>query len=462
MSRPRENVPRAREAGGMGLVARFALSMGFALVLVGGLAGWLLWREANAAIARASEQSLADALVFSADDPKWRGTSGTTTRVGRVERSAVEVRTERGWEPARLLQARAAGAPDSAPAMRLFVGPPNGGVADAFSQLLIFVMAAFVLLAVGLVALLASRATSPLRELVLQVRQIALGDLRYRSRVRAGGEVGTLARALDRLAADLAEAEETRLELSLRQRELTVANEVREALIPLTTPLMPGFDPGALHLPSAELGGGFHDWLELPGGAVGLLVCDVSGTGLPAALVGASARAYLRGELIRGVDPGEAFVRVNRELARDVRRGMFATALYAHVDPATGAARVVCAGHRIPLLYWSEAEKKLRLVQPEGIALGLDRGPVFERTLKVAELALQSGDRIALAGSGPVEACNPAGEEFGEKRFYQAIGRAARLDTPRFLKAVRAELDTHQDGAPLVADVSLITLLREA
>ncbi|MBI1383192.1 MAG: SpoIIE family protein phosphatase [Planctomycetaceae bacterium] len=452
---------RAREGGGLGLVARFALSMGVGLLVVGGLAGWLLLREATSALERARESALDDAVTRTADATEWRAVGDTMTRTGRVQRQPIEVRTESGWERARMLQARPRNAPETAPTTRLVVGEADPNAADRFLQLLVAVMIALVLVAVLLVAWLASHATSPLRELVLQVRQISLGDLRYRSRVRTGGEVGTLARALDRLATDLAEAEGTRLELSLRQRELTVANEVREALIPLATPLLPGYDMGALHLASAELGGGFHDWIEFEGGVVGLLVCDVSGNGLPAALVGATARAYLRGELLRAADPAAAFVRVNRELARDVRRGMFATALYAHIWPSDGRVQVVCAGHRIPLLYWSETEAKLRLVQPEGVALGLDRGAVFERTLKVTQFQLSPGDRLVLAGSGPIEAVDPRGEELGEKRFYQAVGRAARLDTPRFLKSVRAELEAHQQGAPLASDVSVVTLQRE-
>jgi NTP pyrophosphatase (non-canonical NTP hydrolase)/HAMP domain-containing protein len=255
----------------------------------------------------------------------------------------------------------------------------------------------FVILAGAFVAYWVGSAVSrPLELIVHDIAQISRGDLRHRTRVRAGGEIMLLAKSIDRMAGNLEQAQEAQLELSVRERELSLAGEVREALLPSVIPGIPGFDLGALHIDSTSPGGDFYEFIELEGGKIGLLVCDVSGRGIPGAMIGAIARSYLRVELVRGGDVAQALVRVNAELARDVRRGMYVTALYVIVDPAQGIATVACAGHKMPLIRYAATDKKIRLVQPEGIALGFDQGPVFTRTLQVQKIPIDPGDRIVI------------------------------------------------------------------
>jgi sigma-B regulation protein RsbU (phosphoserine phosphatase) len=237
---------------------------------------------------------------------------------------------------------------------------------------------------------------------------------------------------------------------------------VREALLPLATPLVEGYDIGAAFVGSLEFGGDFHDFIERGDGRVGLLVCDVSGSGIPAALIGATARAYLRTELERTDHVLESMHRVNRRLVDDVRRGMYVTALYAEIDPSKGRVQVVCAGHKIPLLRYRAADGKLRVIHPEGIALGFDRGPVFERRLVVEDALLEPGDRLVLTNSAPVALANPSGEELGERGLYARVLKHAALDTQGFLKALRRDLDEYTGGLGIQRDVSLVTVARES
>jgi sigma-B regulation protein RsbU (phosphoserine phosphatase) len=260
---------------------------------------------------------------------------------------------------------------------------------------------------------------------------------------------------------DLAGARDAELELSVRKREVELASGVREALLPLVTPELPGYDVGGAQLVSDEMGGDLFDYVELSGGRLGLLVCDVSGRGLPAALIGATARSYLRSELRQGEDVKAALCRVNRELVQDVRRGMFVTALYAVVDPRSHEVDVYCAGHKLPLLRYVAAERKLRLVHPEGIALGFDQGPVFERSIEVQRFRLEPGDRLLLANTAPVRLAGGAGTELGEKGFYQLVLRNSAQPTPQFLKSLRKGLEEACGGERFPADISLVTILRE-
>ncbi len=320
---------------------------------------------------------------------------------------------------------------------------------------------AVVVVGTGIAALIASRVSKPIVAMVGDVGQIASGNLSHRTRLKGGGELAMLAHSLDRMAESLSEAQEAERELSVREREMEVAREVREALLPQKIPTIPGYSLAALHLTCPEPEGDFHDYIAVEGGRLGLLVCQVNGKGVPGALVGATARAYLRNELERGGDLSEAFKKVNRELARDVRRGMYITALYAVFDPAENVATVVCAGHKLPLVRYAAAEGKLRTVQPEGIALAFDRGPVFEKNLQVQRVPLEKGDRLFLANTGAVRVLDEEGKELGEKGFYQILLKASRSKAGELLSRVRSEIEAHAGGEPLPADVSVLLLARE-
>ncbi len=302
----------------------------------------------------------------------------------------------------------------------------------------------------------------PLGTIVDDIAQISRGDLRHRTRVRAGGEIMLLAKSIDRMAGNLEEAQAAQLELSVREREIALAGDVREAMLPDSTPVVAGYEIGSLHVDSPTPGGDFHDFVQLSGGRVGLLVSDVSGRGIPGAMIGAIARSYLRVELAHGGDLAESLARVNANQARDVRRGMYVTAMLLVIGPTDGKVTVACAGHKMPLLRYTASDKKVRLVQPEGIALGFDQGPVFTRTLQVQHFALERGDRILIANTGPVQVKNAAGEELGEKAFFRQVLQCASLPTTEMLERLKRSLDEFAGEEPFPNDISIVTVARSA
>jgi len=328
---------------------------------------------------------------------------------------------------------------------------------------MIVIVTALVILVGALVAWMVGQTVSrPLEMIVSDINQIASGNLRHRTRVRAGGEILQLAKAIDRMAGNLESAQAAQLELSVREREIDLAGEVREALLPQSTPAVQGYELASLHVDSPTPGGDFHEFIELPDGRVGLLVCDVSGRGVPGALIGAIARSYLRVHLQEGGDLAQAFARANRDLARDVRRGMYVTALYALLDPAAGIATVACAGHKLPIVRYTGADQKIRIVHPEGIALGFDKGPVFERALQVQKIPIEKGDRILLSTTGAVQVLNADGAEYGEKAFYRAVLQHSQAPTGEVLERVKATLDAHAGKLAFPNDISMIALARPA
>jgi serine phosphatase RsbU (regulator of sigma subunit) len=344
----------------------------------------------------------------------------------------------------------------------LFPKPPEGTPKD-----LIGVIIGATLLVVVIGALVsvwaAHQVTEPLVQLVQDVRKISTGDLTHHVHSRGSAETAALGRALDTMVKSLAEARHNSVELEVREREVAVASEVREQLLPQNLPRIAGYELGHAHIASGVLGGDFHDVVEIGPNArdgVGLLVGEISGKGLPGALVGATARSYLRAKLSDGGDLKTALQQANQQLARDVRRGMAVTSLYAQVDPTQGIALVACTGHKIALIRYTAADKKVRLIHPEGIALGFDKGPVFDGKLEIAKVPIEPGDRLVLVNTAAVAVTDGEGRELGEKALYGLVMRLGGLPTASFVEKLRAALLEHAGETALPRDISMVTISR--
>ena len=448
---------------GLPLAARFTLATSVALALVMCGAAFLLVSTSTTIEQNAKEQVLADSVALTARE----GSQGNVEQVGQTARGTLNPRVTRfdvvygiqdgKREPASLYQADSgSGAPT-----RLMVPADQGATGRGLVGLITGITMA-VILAGALVAFwAATRVSRPIEAIVNDIRQIARGQLHHRSRVHGGAEIELLSRAINRMAEGLEEAQDAEVELGVREREMEVADEVRDALRPDAPPAREGYDVAAAHVGSPQPGGDFHDFIELGDERVGLLVCGVSGQGVPGALIGATARAYLRSELTHADDLRDALRKVNAALSRDVRRGMYVTAMYVLLDPRDGTAQVACAGHKIPLLRFSSADGKLRTVQPEGIALGFDKGPVFDSRLQVERLSLEPGDRLVLANTGPAAVADPDGRELGEKGFYRLVLKYAKLGSEPMLARIERDLLAFADDTPLPNDISILTVARQ-
>jgi len=176
-------------------------------------------------------------------------------------------------------------------------------------------------------------------------------------------------RLLEKLAAQASPAvrvaqlvREQEAEVRARERieqELRVAQLIQQQFLPKTLPDLPGWQIAAFYRAAAEVGGDFYDFIELPDGKVGLVVGDVTGHGVPAALVMATTRSVLRSEAPRLVAPGKVLERVNEFLHDDIPANMFVTCLYAVLDPATGALTFANAGHDLPFVRRDDTVEEL-------------------------------------------------------------------------------------------------------
>ena len=232
-------------------------------------------------------------------------------------------------------------------------------------------------------------------------------------------------RLLEKLAAQASPAvrvaqlvREQEAEVRARERinqELRVAQLIQQQFLPKTLPDLPGWQIAAFYRAAAEVGGDFYDFIELPEGKIGLVVGDVTGHGVPAALVMATTRSVLRSEAPRLVAPGAVLERVNEFLHDDIPANMFVTCLYAVLDPKTGALTFANAGHDLPFVRRGDKVEELRAT---GMPLGAMAGMHYQEK----EAVLGQGDVILLHSDGLAEAHDSSHAMFGFPRMRALMG----------------------------------------
>jgi sigma-B regulation protein RsbU (phosphoserine phosphatase) len=204
------------------------------------------------------------------------------------------------------------------------------------------------------------------------------------------------------------------------QRQLTLAGEVQREMIPSEPPSIPGYDIGAVYVPSYELSGDFYDFIALPEGNVGLAVADIVGKGVRASLLMASIRASLRAHAVNIYDMTTVMGKVNRDLCADSIISDFATLFYGVLDTQARKLTYSNAGHTPPILV--RDGHTLRLTTG-GTVLGIESGIRYS----TEAFDLKSGDVILAYTDGLPEAMNFHDECFGNDRVADALKEAVSL-----------------------------------
>jgi serine phosphatase RsbU (regulator of sigma subunit) len=316
-----------------------------------------------------------------------------------------------------------------------------------------------ILAGIGIAVWIGTLITNPIKHLMADMNQVSNGNLEHRTVAHSKDEVGALAQTFGRMTEALRAAHDQEIESKALEHDLAIASEIQSNLVPKRMLKVPGYDVSAYYRPSKEVGGDYYDFIQIDEHNEGVIVADVSGKGVPGSLVMTMARAFIRmeAERSRNTSPADTLMKANRMLAQDIKKGMFVTALYCILNKQSNELRVASAGHN-PLVVWRAATNQVQLVNPNGIALGFDKGPVFERTVKDEVVVLGHGDRIVAFTDGTVEAMNAQNQEFGDERFYTLIRDLAPRDSNQMLNLLVKALDEHKGNAPQSDDITIVTL----
>jgi sigma-B regulation protein RsbU (phosphoserine phosphatase) len=309
-----------------------------------------------------------------------------------------------------------------------------------------------VLLVLVAIAFWRSKAmTAPFQQMVQAVEALGRGDFAARMALGTGDERDQVARAFNDMIPQL----EDRLKI---RKALDVAQEIQQTLLPPNDMEIPGFAVSARSVYSDETGGDYFDFF--PCGSdecarYGFVVGDVTGHGVGAALLMATARAFVRAQMELPGEPAARIGRVNQLLTADTRQsGNFMSLFYLEIDLGPRSLRWVRAGHDPALLY-DPARGVFEALDGPGLVLGVDKDfsyAQFERP------AVDPGTVLLLGTDGIWEAHDPAGAPFGKERFQDVVrahaGRSAREIRDAVLTAVR----DFRGALPMEDDMTLIVI----
>lgn len=329
-----------------------------------------------------------------------------------------------------------------------------------FLVVLLLALVAFLLLAGGL----SNKIVTPLRKLAEGAVRLGKGDFDFRLQFRTGDELEDLAASFNRMSAALrdymTDLAATTAEKKRIESELHIATVIQAGMLPNIFPPFPNrheFSIFASMKPAKEVGGDFYDFFFVDEQRFCLLVGDVSGKGVPAALFMAIAKSMLQSSIRSHEDLGRAFGRFNHTLAANNSEMLFVTILVLVIDLQTGEVQYVDAGHNPALITDQESGRYLyfREQATKCIAAGIDEDFAYV----TGKLQLRPHDRILLYTDGVTEAFNPGWEEFGEERLEQVVNSCREADPEAVVQQIQRQVESFATGAEQSDDITIVSFL---
>lgn len=308
----------------------------------------------------------------------------------------------------------------------------------------------------------------------LVIRSIIVAPLKARGRVsgvlavvnKKGGYAFTsedldLLLSLADQAASTVELVKLYDELAEKQRieqELRVAHEFQKMLLPASCPQIEGYQIGAFSAPALEVGGDYYDFFFVDDEKrfLGVVIADVSGKGIPGALVMSMVRSTLRAEARDDLSPKDVLLRTNERVFADTKENVFITMTYGILDTRSHKFRFARAGHE-PLVTVKSGEQNAELTTPEGIALGMVGNDIFS-LVEEAEVELLPGEIALLYTDGVVEAMDAQANEYGQKRFFDFVAANRELSPQEIIEKALEDIQVFTRGYPQHDDITLVAI----
>jgi sigma-B regulation protein RsbU (phosphoserine phosphatase) len=236
------------------------------------------------------------------------------------------------------------------------------------------------------------------------------------------------------------------------QAQLEVARQVQLELLPPRDPKLEGFDISAYNFSTEEVSGDYYDFVPIYDDHLGLVIADVSGKGVPAALLMAFLRASLRAAIQTGYAPNISMAKVNHLLWESTETNQFVTAFYGVLDATNKTLAYANAGHNPPLLM--DSEGKARFIERGGIPLGMFRDTRYYEYY----VPVESGQTLVLYTDGATEAAGRGRGEFGRDRLEQTVREGRGLSAKELIKSLHNAILEWTDGRGSSDDVTFVVV----
>jgi sigma-B regulation protein RsbU (phosphoserine phosphatase) len=303
--------------------------------------------------------------------------------------------------------------------------------------------------------------TGPILALNDGVREVAGGSLERAVTVKTGDELEQLASSFNMMTAQLRRhIEEIAMATAERQRidtELDVATRIQMNMLPVVFPPFKGrkneFDLYAQVHPAREVGGDFYDFFFIDDDHFAIVIADVSGKGIPAALFMAISKTIIKNRLQSGEQPELAMDVINRELCDNNLMDMFVTAWVCVLEISSGRLSYINAGHNPPLVTRHGNGFDFLVSPPDLVLAGMD-----DTSYHIRQTKLEPGDILFLYTDGIVEAANTKREFYGKERLKAFLDANAGKPLREMIENFRADIAAFADGAEQSDDITMLAL----
>jgi sigma-B regulation protein RsbU (phosphoserine phosphatase) len=238
------------------------------------------------------------------------------------------------------------------------------------------------------------------------------------------------------------------------EKELELAADIQRRLLPATLPTVTGYDVAANTRPARHVGGDYYDAIQSADGRIVYCVADVSGKGIAASLLMSNFQASLRALLSSGVPIAEVVTRMNNLMHASTAANKYVTAIFMDVDPESGHARVVNAGHNDGVIL--RADGTAERLKAGGLAVGLMAGRTYAET----EWQLARGDLVALYSDGVTEANDPEENEYSIERLIELLREQRASSADEVVRATYESVDAFAATAPQYDDITMMVVKR--
>ncbi|MEN8006384.1 MAG: SpoIIE family protein phosphatase [Candidatus Krumholzibacteriota bacterium] len=292
-------------------------------------------------------------------------------------------------------------------------------------------------------------------------RSVAAGDLDTVIQIPNEDEFGDLAHSFNEMTTAVKHGREIALANDRLKQELETARAIQVRLLPISEPVVTGFEVVGASIPSREIGGDYFDFLAQDNDKIGIAIGDVSGKGMPAALLMSNLQASLHGQVLHPGTVSGVVERVNDLLVKSTDPHMFATFFYGLLDAKKGSFTCTNAGHNPPVLLRND--DRIEELTTGGLLLGMMGEQVYQQD--TVELA--PGEIIVLYTDGITEAVGPAADEddyeamFGEDALFEVMRRNRHLPAAGIKDAILDAVSTHTSGVAQSDDITLVVIRRQ-
>jgi serine phosphatase RsbU (regulator of sigma subunit) len=240
-------------------------------------------------------------------------------------------------------------------------------------------------------------------------------------------------------------------------RELEIARHVQQTLLPRKKPSLDNFDIAGICLPAREVGGDYFDYILNEGSKIGIVVGDVSGKGVPAAIYMTLTKGIIQSSAGKVISPQQSLVKLNNFLYKTMDRNSFVTMAYAVLDNKDRSIQIARAGH-LPLIYYHSRNDEILLLKPSGIGLGLATQPVFKRNLETVTINLSPGDWFIFYTDGITEARDNNQVEFGEERLISCFKENLHSSAQEMINTICARVQEFSKDNEQHDDMTMVLI----